>query len=306
MQYYNHQPNLPDELFLPFGFEEIDVFEEFLRTQRKARVRVVLPQIGDKSKLVELTGRNARLLLDELMIQKRQMSDRTSKMVTSLKDALKLQRSPREIVCFDISNTGETDAVGSAVYFNNGRPYKNEYRHFKIKTVTGQNDFMMMAEVVGRYFKRRAEEEKPMPDLVVVDGGKGQLSVAQRELRYLGLEEQPVIGLAKRLEEVYVPGVSDPIVIPRSSPALLLLKLIRDEAHRFAIEYNRKVRSKRTITSALAEIKGVGPAKQTALLMAFGSVEQIRQQTPERIAEVKGVNLALAQRILEELNKTAD
>ncbi len=305
-QYYNHQPNLPDELFLPFGFEEIDLFEEWLRTQRGTRVRVVLPQIGDKSKLVELTGRNARLLLDELLIQKRQVSDRTSKMVTSLKDALKLQRSPREIVCFDISNTGETDAVGSAVYFNNGRPYKNEYRHFKIKTITGQNDFMMMAEVVGRYFKRRAEEEKSMPDLVVVDGGKGQLSVAQRELRYLGLDEQPVIGLAKRLEEVYVPGVSDPIVIPRSSPALLLLKHIRDEAHRFAIEYNRKVRTQRTITSALAEIKGIGPAKQTALLTEFGSVEQIRQQSPERLAGVKGITLALAQRILDELNKASD
>ncbi|MDM7971610.1 MAG: excinuclease ABC subunit UvrC, partial [candidate division Zixibacteria bacterium] len=298
MHYYNHQPNLPDEVHLPFAMEDLDLFAEWLRRQKGAKVKVQAPQIGEKSKLVELTATNARLLLDELLIQKRQVADRTSRMVTGLKDALKLAVSPREIVCFDISNTGETDAVGSAVYFSNGKPYKSEYRHFRIKGVKGQDDFKMMREVVGRYFHRRTEEQKRMPDLVVVDGGKGQLSAARKELQRAGLAAQPVIGLAKRLEEIYVPGAADPIVIPRSSPALLLLKHVRDEAHRFAVEYNRNVRTKRTIKSVLGEIRGIGPARQQALLREFGSVEQIRQQTAERLAEVKGITRALAERVL--------
>ncbi len=300
-QYYNHQPNLPEEVFLPFGFEELDVFADWLKMQKGSRLKVVLPQKGEKVRLVELAQRNARLLLDELLIQKRQMSDRTGKKVTSLKDALKLQRSPRRIVCFDISNTGETDAVGSCVFFDNGKPRKNEYRHFKIKTVTGQDDFKMMREVVSRYFRRRVSEEKELPDLVVVDGGKGQLSATLKELEILGLEEQPVIGLAKRLEEVFVPGISAPIVIPKSSPALMMLKHIRDEAHRFAITFNRAVRTKRTIKSSLGDIKGIGPAKQQALLKQFGSVAQIRKKSPEELAGVKGITPELAERILEAL-----
>ncbi len=304
MQYYNHQPNLPDELFLPYGFPEQSLVEQWLKMERGSRVRVVTPQIGEKVRLVELAARNARLLLDELLIQKRQVSERTSKLVTSLKDALKLQRSPRTIVCFDISNTGETDAVGSAVFFDNAKPRKKEYRHFKIKTVTGQDDFKMMQEVISRYFRRRVEEELPLPDLLVVDGGKGQLSAALKELRKLGLDQQPAIGLAKRLEEVFVPGVSESIVIPRSAPALMLLKQIRDEAHRFAVTYNRKVRTKRTIKSVLGDVKGVGPAKQKALLATFGSVEQIRQATVEDLAAVKGINPALAETILTSLKQS--
>lgn len=303
MQYYNHQPNLPDEVLLPHGFDDLEVFAEWLRLQKGSKVKVLTPQKGEKSKLVQLTARNAQLLLDELLLQKRQVSERTSKKVTGLKDTLKLPVSPREIVCFDISNTGETDAVGSAVYFRNAKPYKNEYRHFKIRGVKGQDDFRMMQEVIGRYFRRRAEEKKPMPDLVVVDGGKGQLSAARKELKTIGLDQQAVIGLAKRLEEVYVPGIPDPIVIPRSSPALMLLKHVRDEAHRFAIEYNRKVRSKRTIKSVLGDIRGIGPAKQQALLMEFGSVAEIRKQTPERLAEVKGITPALAERVLEAIKE---
>jgi len=304
-QYYNHQPNLPDELFLPYGFPEQQLVEDWLKMQRGSRVRIVTPQIGEKVRLVELAARNARLLLDELLIQKRQVSERTSKMVTSLQDALKLTRAPRSIVCFDISNTGETDAVGSAVFFKNAQPRKKEYRHFKIKSVTGQDDFKMMREVVGRYFSGRERDKQPLPDLVVVDGGKGQLSAVTVELKVLGLSEQPAIGLAKRLEEVFLPGLSDPIVISRSSPALMLLKQVRDEAHRFAITYNRKVRTKRTVKSVLGDIKGVGPAKQTMLLKTFGSVDQIRKLSIEELSAVKGINAALAETILAALNGPA-
>jgi len=155
--------------------------------------------------------------------------------------------------------------------------------------------------VVGRYFYRRQEEERPMPDLVVVDGGKGQLSSAGAELASLGLQEQPIISLAKRLEEVYLPGQSDPVTIPKSSPALLLLKRIRDEAHRFAITYNRKVRSKRTIASALDGIAGVGKARRESLLKEFGSVERIKQATVDDLARVKGISKRLAEKILKAL-----
>jgi len=300
-QYYNHQPNLPEEIVVPTELPDLKLLEKWLKGVGGSPVKILAPKIGDRQRLVQLANKNARLVLDEWLIHKKAMSDRTSKMVLSLKEELGLPRSPRTIVCFDISNTGETDSVGSAVYFDNGVPKKGEYRHFKIKGVVGQDDFKMMREVVGRYFYRRKEEERPMPDLVVVDGGKGQLSSAGAELASLGMKEQSIISLAKRLEEVYLPGRSDPVTIPKYSPALLLLKRIRDEAHRFAITYNRKVRSKRTITSALDGIAGVGKARRELLLREFGSVDRIRQATADDLARVKGISRSLAEKILKAL-----
>ncbi len=301
-QYYHAQPNLPETVLLPIDPSDADLLEQWLKRLKGSRVRVMTPKIGGKIRLVELAARNARHLLDELLIQKRAHTERTSRMVTSLQEELKLARVPRRMVCFDISNTGETDAVGSCVYFENGKPKKSEYRHFRIKGVRGQDDFKMMREVVGRYFYRIREEEKQPPDLVVVDGGKGQLSSALAELSSLGFADQPVIGLAKRLEEVFRPNESEATTIPRSAPALLLLKRIRDEAHRFAITFNRKVRSRRTIKSALDDIPGVGPAKRQALLAAFGSVEQIRTRTIEEIVQVRGISEKLATEILKRLS----
>ena len=300
-QYYNHQPNLPEEVYLPYQLEGQTLFEDWLKKQKGAAVKVITPRKGPKVRLVDLAASNARLLLDELLIQKKKQSERTSKMVTCLKDDLKLARSPRTIACFDISNTGETDAVGSCVYFENARPKKSEYRHFKIKGVRGQDDYRMMREVIGRYFFRIREEERTPPDLVVVDGGKGQLSSATAELRHLGFAEQAAIGLAKRLEEVFVPGISAPFTISKTSPGLMLLKQVRDEAHRFAIEYNRKVRSRRTMKSALDDIKGIGPARREMLLNAFGSVERIRKLSVEELSEVKGITPGLAEEILRQL-----
>jgi excinuclease ABC subunit C len=182
-QYYNHQPNMPSEVILPLDLPDVKLLERWLKKIRGAKVQIVTPRIGEKMRLVDLAARNARLLLDELLIQKKQFADRTSKMVTSLKDELGLSRSPRTIVCFDISNTGETDAVGSCVFFENAKPRKSGYRHFKVKGVTGQDDYKMMREVIGRYFYRIKEERSVAPDLVVVDGGKGQLSSAVAELK---------------------------------------------------------------------------------------------------------------------------
>ncbi len=301
-QYYNHQPNLPEQIFLPFHLPDTKLMEGWLKQVKGSRVAVVTPKIGPKVKLVDLAARNARLLLDELLIQKRKQMERTSKMVAGLKDELKLPRAPRRIVCFDISNTGETDAVGSCIYFENARPKKTGYRHFKIKGVTGQDDFKMMREVIGRYFHRINEEQSEPPDLVVVDGGKGQLSAALAELAFLGFDDQPVLALAKRLEEVFLPGTSDSIVINRSSPALILLKQLRDEAHRFAITYGRKVRTKRTIKSALDDIPGIGPAKRELLFKTFGSVDRIKQSSVDELTKIKGISPKLAQQILRALS----
>ncbi|UCE25542.1 MAG: excinuclease ABC subunit UvrC [Candidatus Zixiibacteriota bacterium] len=300
-QYYNHQPNMPDQVILPIELSGAGLLEKWLRKARGSKVKVVTPRIGEKVRLVDLAARNARLLLDELLIQKKQYAERTSKMVTSLKDELGLTRSPRTIACFDISNTGPADAVGSCVYFENGKPRKSEYRHFKVKGVRGQDDFKMMREVIGRYFYRIKQKESPAPDLVVVDGGKGQLSSARAELNYLGFSGQPLIALAKRLEEVFLPGRQDSVSISKSSPALVLLKRVRDEAHRFAITYGRKVRSKRTIRSRLDDIPGIGPAKREALLKHFGSVAKIKKLTAEELCQVKGINLKLASQILKQL-----
>ena len=296
-QYYNKQPNLPEEIHLPFEPTELRLLRAWLKKLRGSAVKVMSPKQGEKFRLLDLATANARLLLDELLIQKQKQSERTSKMVTALKDELKLPRSPRRVVCFDISNTGETDAVGSCVCFENAKPKKSAYRHFKIKGSKNQDDFRMMREVIGRYFYRINKEKQMPPDLVVVDGGKGQLSSALAELKSLGFADQLVIGLAKRLEEVFVPGISDSIVINRSSPALMLLKQVRDEAHRFAITYNRKVRSKRTIKSALDNIPGIGPAKRTMLLKHFGSIKRIKATSIEELTQLKGITKTLAERV---------
>jgi excinuclease ABC subunit C len=303
-QYYRHQPNLPEEVFLPFELPEHKLIEQWLKELRAGKCRIVTPKVGEKVRLVELAGRNARLLLEELLIQKRTHAERTSRMVTALQEVLGLSKSPRRAVCFDISNTGETDAVGSCVLFDNAKPKKSEYRHFKIKGVSGQDDFAMMREVVGRYFYRIKEEDGDPPDLVVVDGGKGQLSAALAELHSLGFADQSIIGLAKRLEEIFRPGESDPMTVSKGSPALLLLKRIRDEAHRFAVSYNRKVRSKRTITSVLDDIPGIGPARRRVLLNEFGSVARIRERTAEELAAIKGITPELAQSIVSYLKES--
>ncbi len=296
-QYYNNQPNLPDEIFLPLRLEEEDLVSEWLAKIGERKIKIFTPQIGEKVRLVEMASSNARLLLDELLIQKEKFRERTSKAVQALKDDLHLAESPLRIACVDISNTGESDAVGSLVYFENARPKKGEYRHFKIKEVKGQDDFAMMREVVGRYFFRLKEEAKKAPDLLLEDGGKWKLMSVVREIGALGFKEQSIIGLAKRLEEIYFPGKKEPLTLPKSSPGLGLLKTIRDEAHRFAIEYNRKVRGKRTIKSALDKLEGIGPKRREILLKHFGSVKKIREATLEELSAVKGVPKPVAEKV---------
>jgi len=294
-QYYNRQPNLPDELYLSMDLPEENLISRWLTKKKsdsgngKKKVRLFSPQKGEKLKMVDMASANARLLLDELLIQKKIYKDRVSKSVQILQEDLHMPSSPRTIACVDISNTGETDAVGSLVYFTNGKPFKKEYRHYKIKTVKGQDDFAMMREVVGRYFYRLGEEKKDPPDLLMVDGGKGQLSSVKKEIGNLGFKDQKIIGLAKKFEEIYLPGKKEPLTISKSSPGLLLLKRVRDEAHRFAIEYNRKVRTKRTIQSELDKVAGVGPKRREILLKHFGSVKKLKEATLIELQSVKGI-----------------
>ncbi|MEP0827143.1 MAG: excinuclease ABC subunit UvrC [bacterium] len=305
-QYYNNQPNLPDNIYLPLAIPDAPLIARWLSEVREKKVSVHIPLKGEKLRLVDMAAANARLLLDELLIQKKAFKERLSGAVQALKSDLRMEHSPRTIACVDISNTGVTDAVGSLVYFDNGKPRKSEYRHFKIKDIKGQDDFAMMREIVGRYFYRLKQEKKEPPDLLVVDGGKGQLNSVLKELASLGFTHQQILGLAKRLEEVYLPGNSEPLTIPKSSPGLALLKRLRDEAHRFAVEYNRKVRARRTIKSALDAMEGIGPKRRDLLLKQFGSVKGIKDASLTDLLAVKGLPKGLAEKIHRKYHPAAN
>ena len=284
------------DLLVPFDFEDRELLEESL-----GGGRVHVPQRGPRRELVELAEQNARHLLEELRLASSDSGTRASDPVYELGRELGLQKLPRSMACFDISTAQGTDTVGSCVWFENGRSKRGEYRKFKVKTVEGTDDFASMREVVTRYFQRRISEEKPFPDLVVIDGGKGQLSAAHEALAGLGLGDRPLISLAKREEEVFVWGRSDPIKMSRRSPALRLLQQLRDEAHRFAITYNRKRRTMRTVTSELLRVPGIGPIKRRRLIQEFGSVQGVREAGEEAIAKVPGFNAEQARKLLETL-----
>ncbi|HEX9565911.1 MAG TPA: excinuclease ABC subunit UvrC [Gemmatimonadaceae bacterium] len=295
---YAAEPDRAAELLVPVDFEDRSVLEATLET---TAVRV--PQRGPRRELVDLAQQNARHLLEEFKLAASEADERATNPVYELQRELGLSRVPRSLVCFDISTTHGTDTVGSCVWFDNGRPRRAEYRKFKVKTVEGADDFASMREVVGRYFRRRLDEGKPLPGLVVVDGGKGQLSAAGAALGELDLGDLPLVSLAKRDEEVFIPGRSEPLRIPRRSPALRLLQQARDEAHRFAVTFNRARRTARTVTSRLLELPGIGPRKRRTLLKAFGSLEGVRTAAPEAIAELPGFSLAGARRLVERLQK---
>jgi len=302
--YYLRTDFVPPEVLVAPAPDEIDFLTEWLSARREKgrKLRISIPQRGAKAQLMAMCTRNADLILSEMETQKAQAGPRISAAVTGLKDALVLEKLPMRIEAFDISNTQGTDSVASLVVFDNGRPRKSAYRHFNIKTVQGPDDFASMAEVLERRLTRLLNEEQALPDLILVDGGKGQLSAAYAVLKKLGLEDQPIIGLAKRLEEVFVPLVAEAQTIPKHSPALRLLQQLRDEAHRFAITHHRKRRSKRIISSALDGIAGVGPARRKALIETFGSVRGVREASVQALSEVPGVSPKLAESIKEKLD----
>lgn len=289
------------ELLLPFEFPDRELFAASL-----PGTNVVLPQRGPRRELLDLAEQNARHLLEEFKLAGLEADERAADPVYELGRELGLQKIPRSLVCFDNSTAQGKDSVGSVVWFENGRPRRSEYRTMRVLSVDealGPDDFASMREVVGRYFRRRLDEKKSLPDLVVVDGGKGQLSSAAEALAELGLERLPLVSLAKRDEEVFMVGKSESLRLSRRSPALRLLQQARDEAHRTAVTYNRKRRTMRTVTSELLKIPGVGPVKRRALLTAFGSIQGVRAASVDAIAALPGWSSKAAEKVLETLKQ---
>jgi excinuclease ABC subunit C len=333
-QYYAATDALPRALLVPLMPADADDLAAYLADRRGVRVSITVPERGEKRRLVAMASQNAVEALSRERAEWLADAAKRDEALGDLSRALGLARLPERIECFDMSNIQGTSAVGSMVVFVEGKPEPREYRRFRIRSGETPDDFRMMSEVLRRRFSRAArirhetgalslaavgadeapldtdapeEGERPrdvgwaVPDLVIVDGGKGQLSAAVDVMRDLGLTDVPLAGLAKRFEELYVPGRSDPIVLPRRSQALYLVQRIRDEAHRFAITYHRDVRGKRALHSELDDIEGIGPGRKKALLKRFGSVRRIREATIEEVAETPGISRPLAERLKSHL-----
>jgi excinuclease ABC subunit C len=304
-QFYARATSVPPQVLVPFALPDQADLEAFLALQRGGPVHLSVPQRGEKRELLVLATQNAAETLARE--QARWLADqgKTLGALEELAEALGLPAPPLRIECYDISNVQGSDSVGSMVVFEEGRPRPGEYRRFKIRTVVGANDFASHQEVLRRRFRRaRAGDEGAeealrwaMPDLVIIDGGKGQVSAAKEVLDELGLHDLPMAGLAKEREELFLPGATEPVVLPATSPALYLVQRLRDEAHRFAITYHRDLRSKRQTHSAFDDLPGVGPKRRRALLRVFGSAKRVRDAPVEQIAAVPGIGAALAERI---------
>jgi excinuclease ABC subunit C len=296
VRYYVPLEDKAARVILPFQPDELPQIEALL-----PGATWQVPQRGTAFRWLELAERNARHLLESLRLESFEADERAGDPVYALGRDLGLVVVPRTLVCVDISTSQGKDTVGSLVTFEAGRPKKSEYRKFRIRGEGQHDDFAAVHEVVTRYLTRRGEEGKPLPDLMVIDGGKGQLSAAIAAAQAAGVSELPIIGLAKREEEVFLPGRPDPLRLPRRSPSLRLLQRARDEAHRFGLAYNRNRRKARTITSALLEIPGVGPERRRRLLERFGSLAGVGSASEAEISSVPGLSKALAARILNHL-----
>ncbi len=276
-RYYKTATISPEEILIPEEFEDMELMQDFLIEGARHKLKLIVPRRGEKMALLKMALDNARHNLDLYLAEKSIARTRAPHPIYSLSRDLYLKRLPRSIVACDISNLGREQAVGSIVYFSDGRPRKSEYRRMKIKTIEGQDDFSMMKEIVGRYFVHLAENQKDYPDLLLIDGGKGQLNAALDALKELNLPDQQTVSLAKRFEEVYLRGRREPLSIPKTSSSIRLLQRIRDEAHRFAVTYHRKLRSRKLEESELDSIPGVGKKRKMDLLAAFGSLEAIKK-----------------------------
>ncbi|MFZ4590060.1 MAG: excinuclease ABC subunit UvrC [Ignavibacteria bacterium] len=292
--YYLKAEFIPEEIFFQTETENIHAIKTWLTEKRNARVEIYVPKIGEKVKLVKMVSANARLMLEELKLAKMKR-EFVAPSLESLKRDLRLNRIPRKIECFDISHIQGTDTVASMVVFHDAKAKKSDYRKYKIQSVTNEtgkpDDFLSMREVIHRRYRRLTDEGSEMPDLIVIDGGKGQLSSAVKVLNDMGVKianengapeadrknAPHIIGLAKRLEEVFIPNDSDPQIIPKTSSGLTLLQRVRDEAHRFAVEFHRSLREKRTLTSELNEIKGIGEVTAKKLLTKYGSFQGVKE-----------------------------
>jgi excinuclease ABC subunit C len=305
LQFYARATSIPPQVLVPTVLPDAADLEVFLASRRGGPSRLAVPQRGEKRELMALATRNAGETLARE--HARWMADEGKTLVAleELASALGLAGPPLRIECYDISNIQGSDTVGSMVVFEDGKPRTGEYRRFKIRTVQGPNDFASHQEVLRRRFRRAKDGDEgaeealrwAMPDLVLIDGGKGQVSAAKEVLDELGLHDLPLAGIAKEREELFRPGIAEPVLLPATSSALYLVQRLRDEAHRFAITYHRDLRSKRQTRSAFDDLPGVGPTRRRALLRVFGSVKRVREAPVEQIAAVPGIGAALAARI---------
>jgi excinuclease ABC subunit C len=322
-QFYSQASEVPDELVLPEPPDEADAIRDWLKQTRGRAIRLSVPRRGEKRRMVELACKNATEALERMKSEWLADQEKTSQALLELQEYLQLPNTPRRVECYDISNIQGTNSVASMVVFEDGRPKRSEYRRFRIRTVEGANDFASHQEVLRRRFRRALEPSEvgrvmsgadsgaasdvrrhtpdvawaQIPDLVIIDGGKGQLSAALEVMAELELSEIPVVGLAKENEEIFVKGRATPILLPRTSQSLYLVQRIRDEAHRFAITYHRSLRTKKSIKSALDEVVGVGPVRKRALMRHFGSLKAIQEAEVEDLMAIPGISRASAEAV---------
>ncbi len=315
--YIDSNPHMPRRILTQTEVEDASVLEELLTERRGARMEINVPKRGPKRKLVDMARENAVQGLSQLKLKWQANSDLMSRALDDLQDALSLPAPPYRIECYDISHIQGTSSVAAMSVFENGSPATSQYRRFKINSVEGNDDFASMREVLTRRFKRlnsirekRSKGEKPereadsfgiTPDLVLIDGGKGQLSSALGTMLHLGVADIPLASIAKKEEEIFVPDSSEPIVLPRNAPSLFVLQQVRDEAHRFAITYHRKTRGRTSLKSALDLVPGIGPSRKRALIRRFGSVKAIREATELELASTPGMTQRLAEKVKDYL-----
>jgi excinuclease ABC subunit C len=306
---YSTEVEIPKQVLVPMEPADKELIERWLAERRGSKVAVRVPMRGEKRVLLETVTENAKAAFEQHRLKRAGDFAARSRMLRELQQHIGMPDAPLRIECYDISNTGPTEAVGSMVVFEDGLPKRSDYRRFAIKWTAGPDDVGMMGEVIRRRFARLIEDETDRrnldrrrrfaysPNLVVIDGGKGQLNRAVEVMEELGLSGITTVSLAKRMEEVFVPGRLDPIVIPRGSESLYLLQQIRDEAHRFAVTYHRQRRAKRMTKSALDAVPGLGPARRKKLLKAFGSVKRMREASIEELASVSGIPKGVAENL---------
>ncbi len=303
-RFYAGSSDIPPQILLSSLPEKVGMLEKSLKKRREGgRVELKMPRRGEKSRLVEMAEENARQNLKKNAIKRRYQEEKSARELQQLQEELELEKKPFHIEGFDVSNLKTSDSVASLVVFKGGNPSKEMYRRFRIKSVSGQDDYAMMQEVIERRYTRLLEEDRKLPDLILIDGGRGQLNAAVEVLDELGLQNLNIVSLAKQDEEIYIPAEESPLKLPGNSPGLQLLQRVRNEAHRFAVNYHRKLRSRRLTESMLDQIRGIGPARRKKLLQHFGSLGQIRNATPDDLQEVEGISDELAARVYEYLQE---
>ena len=312
-QYYTNCDDLaiPREILLELEIEDTEALCEVLSERIDLGVNITIPKRGEKQRLIDLAKKNAESFLDQEMRRfipdNSKLDSRQLDILEELKTELDLPKLPHRIECFDISNIQGTDNVASMTVFENGLPKKADYRLFKIRAIEGKaNDFASMQEVVSRRYQRLLNEQKPFADLIIIDGGRGQLNAALEALRELNITNQPIIGLAKKQEEIYFPSKDRPVLLSRRSKALHLLQAARNEAHRFAITFHRKKRAKRVLKSGFDDLPGIGSVRRKELLKYFGSYENFKNSSAEEIAKVRGFSTKSALRLFETLKNNND